>query len=233
MSTTEHLRERIAGEITMSESPGSTMKKWRELFGVSQVELAKHIKIAASTISDYESNRRLSPGVVVIKRFVDTLFDIDESRGGNLIRSLESMSVEKTSTSPAYRTKEFTTPISGVDLSRIIEGKIIVNLNHLENIKIFGYTVLDSVRIILEMSPQDYPRLFGATTERVFIFENVSTGRSPMVVVRVAPIKPRVVVIQGVTNVDRLAIKLAQVERIPLITTKLSIEEIYERLDKI
>ena len=37
------------------------MKKWRELFGVTQIELAKQIKISTSTISDYESNRRLSP----------------------------------------------------------------------------------------------------------------------------------------------------------------------------
>ena len=74
----DDLKEKIAGEIALSESPGSTMKKWRELFGVSQVELAKSIKITTSTISDYESNRRLSPGVGVIKRFVDALFTIDE-----------------------------------------------------------------------------------------------------------------------------------------------------------
>ncbi|MEM3876625.1 MAG: helix-turn-helix domain-containing protein, partial [Candidatus Micrarchaeaceae archaeon] len=80
----DELKERIAGEITLSESPGSTMKKWRELFGISQIDLAKHIKIATSTISDYESNRRLSPGVGVISRFVDALFTIDDTRGGNI-----------------------------------------------------------------------------------------------------------------------------------------------------
>ena len=75
----DELREKIAGEITLSESPGSAMKKWREFFGITQIELAKQIKMSTSTISDYESNRRLSPGVGVIKRFVDALFTIDEA----------------------------------------------------------------------------------------------------------------------------------------------------------
>ena len=35
----DNLQERIAGEITLSETPGGTMKKWRELFGISQVDL--------------------------------------------------------------------------------------------------------------------------------------------------------------------------------------------------
>lgn len=230
----DQLKERVAGEIAMSDSPGSAMKKWRELFGVSQIELAKQLKIAASTISDYESNRRLSPGVGVIKRFVETLFKMDEERGGNLIRGLESTSgTEKAKDTPAYSIKDFTTPIGGSDFSRIIDGKIVVNLNYLENTRVFGYTILDSIRVILEMSPQEYPKLFGNTTERAFIFDNVSTGRSPMVVVRVAPIKPKVVVIQGVNNIDKLAVKLAQVERIPLITTKLSMDEIASRLMKV
>jgi putative transcriptional regulator len=43
----DDLEEKIAGEIAMAESAGSTMKKWRELFGISQVELAKYLKISA------------------------------------------------------------------------------------------------------------------------------------------------------------------------------------------
>jgi putative transcriptional regulator len=227
------LKERIAGEITLSESPGSAMKKWRELFGISQVELSKYLKIATSTISDYESNRRLSPGVGVIKRFVDSLFTMDETRGGNVLRSLLNLSPEKTQSEPFYKIKDFSTPISGADFNRIIEGKIVANLNYLDNVNLFGYTALDSLRVILEISPQEYPKLFGSTNERAFIFENVSTGRSPMVVIRVAPIKPRLIVIQGLSSIDKLAIKLAQVEKIPLILTKLDVKEIAARLDKV
>ena len=113
------------------------------------------------------------------------------------------------------------------------EFKDIDNPNQLDNIKLFGYTKLDSLRIILEMQPADYPKLFGSTTERVFIFQNVSTGRSPLVVIRVAPIKPRIVVIHNLTNIDKLAVKIAQIEKIPLLTSKLSMEEIEARLSKV
>jgi putative transcriptional regulator len=54
-----------------------------------------------------------------------------------------------------------------------------------------------------------------------------------MVVIRVAPIKPKLVVIHNISSVDKLAIKIAQIERIPLLTTKLAVDEIYTRLSKI
>lgn len=230
----DDFREKIAGEITLSESPGSAMKKWREFFGITQVALAKQIKVSTSTISDYEGNRRLSPGVGVIKRFVDALFTIDEANGGNVSKSLARFSAKKDQDEDSfYKIHDFASPINAADFNRIIEGRVVANPNYLDSINLFGYTRLDSLRVILEMSPAEYPKLFGSTTERVFLFEHVSTGRSPLVVVRVAPIKPRVVVIHGVTTVDKLAVKIAQVEKIPLLVTKLDIDKLYERLDKI
>lgn len=229
----DELKEKIAGEITLSDSPGSTMKKWRELFGVTQIELAKQIKISTSTISDYESNRRLSPGVGVIRRFVDTLFQIDRDRGGNVVSSLEKMSSSTGEKDLYYKIHDFMAPISGTDFNRIIEGRVVANPAYLDTVKLFGYTRLDSLRVILEMAPSEYTKLFGSTTERAFIFEHVSTGRSPLVVVRIAPIKPKIIVIHNVQNVDKLAIKIAQVEKIPLIVTKLDIDKLYDRLEKI
>lgn len=229
----DELRTKIAGEITMSDSPGSAMKKWRELFGVTQVDLAKQIKISTSTISDYESNRRLSPGVGVIKRFVDALFMIDDTRGGTIKNGLERMAPKTEEREPLYTIHDFAAPIGGADFNRIIEGKVIANPTHLDAIKLFGYTRLDSLRVILEMAPAEYPKLFGSTTERAFVFEHVSTGRSPLVVIRVAPIKPKIVVLHNVTTVDKLAIKIAQVEKIPLLITKLEMGEIYKRLNKL
>src|SRR5271157_475028 len=228
----DSLEERIAGEIAMSDSAGSAMKKWRELFGVSQVELSKYLKISASTISDYDGNRRASPGVVIIKRFVTALLSIDGQKGGEVIRNLGKFNAEKVEGS-FYSIHDFSTPISGIDFSRLIDAKIAANPNVLDTTKLFGYTMLDSLRVILEISPSDYPRLFGTTTERAFIFDQVSTGRSPMVVVRVAPIKPKLVVIQNVDTVDKLAVKIAQIEKIPLLTTKLNAEELKLRLNNI
>jgi putative transcriptional regulator len=227
------LKERIAGEITLSDSPGSAMKKWRELFGITQMELTKQIKVSTSTISDYESNRRQSPGVGVIRRFVEALFAIDSERGGTVVGGLSRLSEKEEERDVYYKVHDFAAPISGTDFNRIIEGKVVANANYLDSVKLFGYTKLDSLRVILEISPSEYPKLFGSTSERAFIFEKVSTGRSPMVVVRVVPIKPKLVVIHNVTSIDKLAIKIAQVEKIPLITTKLDIDKLYERLNKI
>ena len=226
------LQERIAGEIALSESPGSTMKKWRELFGISQIDLSKHLKISTSTISDYEGNRRASPGVGIIKRFVLALFTMDNQHGGEVIRNLEKYNLPQEK-DPFYMIHDFSAPITGTDFARIIDAKIISNPNFLDTIKIFGYTLIDSIRVILEISPSEYPKLFGNTNERAFIFDQVSTGRSPMVVIRVAPIKPRIVVIQNVDNMDKLAIKIAQIEKIPLLSTKLSTEEIKARLNNV
>ncbi|MGC8479090.1 MAG: helix-turn-helix domain-containing protein [Candidatus Micrarchaeia archaeon] len=230
----DSLQERIAGEIALSETPGSAMKKWRELFGISQVELAQYLKISTSTISDYEGNRRASPGVAIIKRFILALFTIDNQRGGEVIRNLEKFNKDiKNEDGSFYFIHDFSSPISGTDIVRLIDGKIVTNPNYLDSIKLFGYTLLDSLRVILEISPSEYPRLFGSTSERAFIFDQVSTGRSPMVVVRVAPIKPKLVIIQNLDTVDKLAIKISQIERIPLITTKLNGEEIKMRLNNI
>ncbi|MGI0141478.1 MAG: helix-turn-helix domain-containing protein [Candidatus Micrarchaeales archaeon] len=229
----DSLQERIAGEIALSDTPGTTMKKWRELFGISQIELAKHLKISTSTISDYEGNRRMSPGVGIIKRFITALFVIDDMHGGEVRRNLEKFNLPKGSPESFYTLHDFSAPISGVDFARIIDAKIIANPNYLDSIKLFGYTLLDSLRVILEIAPSEYPKLFGTTNERAFIFSQVSTGRSPMVVIRVAPIKPRIVVIENLESIDKLAVKIAQIEKIPLLTTKIGIEEMKARLNNI
>ena len=169
----------------------------------------------------------------MIKRFVEALFIIDEVHGGTVKNGLERMSTKSEEKASFYTIHDFTAPISGLDFNRIIEGKVIANPNYLDSIKLFGYTRLDSLRVILELSPAEYPKLFGSTTERAFIFEHVSSGRSPLVVIRVSPIKPKVIVIHNVTTVDKLAIKIAQIEKIPLLVTKLDIEEVYKRLSKL
>ena len=50
----DQLAEKMAGEIALSPEPGATMRKWREEFKISQQELARHMTISPSVISDYE-----------------------------------------------------------------------------------------------------------------------------------------------------------------------------------
>ena len=86
----EQLKVKIAGEISLSPDPGAAMKKWREVFGITQTDLSRYLKITASTISDYESNRRKSPGIGVIKRFVDAIVQIDLEKGGEISFSTQA-----------------------------------------------------------------------------------------------------------------------------------------------
>ena len=226
----EKLNVKIAGEIALSETPGGTMKKWREIFGITQAELGGHLKISASTISDYEGNRRKSPGIAVVKRFVDALIAIDVEKGGNVTKRL------KEGEEPAakfFEAGEFRQGVNAVDFAKLIDAKIVVGSEVMEQKKLYGYTLLDSIKVILEMPYSDFPKLYGSSAERAFIFTEVSTGRSPMVVVRVTQMKPSVVVMHKLEKVDKLAVKIAQVEKIPILTTKLELNELKERLSKI
>ena len=78
-SVREVLARRIAGEIILSNKPGATMRKWRELFAVSQTRLSEKMVLSSpSVISDYESGRRKSPGTRFVRRFVWALLVTDK-----------------------------------------------------------------------------------------------------------------------------------------------------------
>jgi len=47
----EELSRRIAGEITLSDDPGATLRKWRTDFDVSQTELADQLDVSSSVVS--------------------------------------------------------------------------------------------------------------------------------------------------------------------------------------
>ena len=52
MNIKDTLSEKMAGEITLSPKPGQTIRKWRGVFGISQTDLANHLKHSPSVISD-------------------------------------------------------------------------------------------------------------------------------------------------------------------------------------
>ena len=224
------LSQKIAGEITLSPDPGGTMKKWREIFGISQSEMSKYLGISPSTISDYESNRRKSPGINIIKRFVDALINIDKEKGGSKILQLTSEEKQ----TEFFKNVEFTTAIGGKRFVEALEGKCVAACEELEVKRVYGYTIIDSIKVITELPYTEFPKIFGASPERALIFTKVSTGRSPMVVVRVSQTKPSIVVLHGCKEVDMLAQKIAEKERIPLIVTEMeptTIEQILKQFE--
>jgi putative transcriptional regulator len=221
----------IAGEITLSPKPGETMRKWREIFEISQVELAKHMKVSVSTISDYEGGRRKSPGTTVITRFVNALFEIDAMKGGKITQKF----VEREKpTNDFFETHEFVRSIPLSDFVNLIKGEVVTNQDIVDSKKIYGYTLIDSIKVILDMPFSYFQNLYGNVNERVFIFMGVSTGRSPMVVLRVSPSKPSAVVLHNIekAKLDKLAVKISEKERVPIIITKMPISEIKKVLTR-
>jgi len=208
----DSVARRIAGDIVWSHNPGAIMRKWREIFNASQIEVSRAMGISPSVISDYEKGRR-TPGSIFVKRFVESLLSIDENRGWVVTKKLaKTLNIHLDSIEDMC---EFEEPIPISDLIELVKGKLLTRSDYGK--VIYGYTVLDSIKTILSLSGTEFYQLMGMTSERALVFTKVSAGRSPMVAVRTSPIKPAAVVLHGPRKVDELAIRLANIEKIPLI----------------
>jgi putative transcriptional regulator len=221
---TNNLMEKMAGEIALSNDPGKTMRKWREEFSVSQNELAAAMVVSPSVISDYESGRRRSPGVGVIKKMVDSLIGIDAERGYPTASKFKSESREEC----IIAMEEFESGIRPEDFVRALNGTV---LNPgVGGRMIYGYTILNSMKAIMSLSSSDYLKIYGWSTERALIFTDVSFGRSPMVAIRAHPLTPAMVVYIKPEKIDPLAVKLAKLEGIPLVSVNTELNELIMRL---
>ncbi|MDR2202778.1 MAG: transcriptional regulator [Nitrososphaerota archaeon] len=229
-STREVLARRLAGEIILSGKPGVTMRKWRELFAVSQLSLSEVMCLSSSVISDYESGRRKSPGAKFIRRFVLALLQLDESKGSRFIREFA-----KLTSSPSVAIvdlREFPMPVRVEYLCRAISGEVVAFKEAVVN-EVDGYTVIDSKCAIEALSGPEYIQLFGASSDRALIFTNVENCALLMMIVRVCGLKPRAVVFHK-TFPDDVSIKLAEFEQIPLIySSALSVEHLVKSLRKL
>ncbi len=216
MDARRELSTRMAGEIVTSTSPAKTLRKWRVVFGVSQRDLASGLNVYPSVVSDYESGRRKSPGSEFVKRVVDALIDVDIGRGSHVIRHYGRRLDGGMKSSAVLDMREFAFPLKGEDVCEIVKGVPIANGNLLKK-EVYGYTALDSLMAILEMSSDEFLRIYGLTSERALVFTKVSCGRSPFVAIRVSPIKPGLVILHGLDKVDPLGIKIAEREKIPVV----------------
>ncbi len=214
------IAEKIAGEVTMSDDPGRVLRKWREEFGISQTDLASHLDLSPSLISDTESGRRRSPGVMTVQRYINALIAMDELRGGETLKR--------------YRTSDRTDPgiiairdfRADVEHDRFVEAIDGTVLHHSGNPQrhITGYTVIDSLRAIVSFSSVDYFKIYGWSSERALIFTGVVYGRGPMIAIRAHPLRPAIVVYQRPKRVDTVAERLAELEHTSLVRTDLELD---------
>jgi putative transcriptional regulator len=221
------IREKIAGEVVLSPHPGRTLRKWREDFAISQRDLAKHLQTVPSVISDYESERRRSPGAAFIRRYVDALLAVDADHGGKVGQRLGL----RPHSDGILGMREFTVAIPLKALADRLEARAVSRVDLHRDIH--GFTVLDAPRAILSIDASRFVEVYGWTTQRALIFSNVKYGRSPMVAIRAHPLKPAAVVFSNPGRIDPLAVRLSEVENIPLLTTSLAAPAVLERLEEL
>lgn len=218
------LKERIAGEITISDDPGEIIRKWREMFDVSQTRLAEEMDVASSVISDYEKGRR-KPGTPLVRKIVNSLIQIDEARGGNVIDRFTRPGQEG-----ILSKNEFPEAVSLGELVSDLEGEFVSEKDQKRDL--YGYTVIDSMKAILSMKSFDYLSIYGWSTERILFFQGVEHGHSPLVAIRSTPLSPAAVCYIKPGKIDDLSRKLAEVEGISLIRTDLDTDELIKKMKK-
>jgi putative transcriptional regulator len=193
------LAERIAGDVTLSDDPGATLRKWRTDFDVTQTELAAELDVSPSVVSDYESGRRSSPGIGLVARYVGALLDIDVRRGGEHIRQYERVLSAGLDGEVVLDLREYPTTVSldafydAVGAEEVVRG---------DRDRVSGHTVIDSIEAITRLSSDQFYQLYGQSTSRVLAFTNVSRGESPLVALRVVNPTPNAVLLHGLSRED-------------------------------
>jgi len=198
-SSREDLALRIAGEITLSDDPGATIRKWRTDFDVSQTELAHELDVSSSVVSDYESGRRASPGIGLVRRLVTALLDVDERRGGARLRQYARVLSAGFESDVVRDLREYPTAVS---LERFYDAIGAHELVGGDRDTVSGHTLINSVEAIKRLSGEEFYRLYGRSTNRALVFSEVTRGESPLVAMRVVNPKPNAVVLHGIDRDD-------------------------------
>ncbi|WP_254523946.1 helix-turn-helix domain-containing protein [Natrinema caseinilyticum] len=223
------LAEKIAGEITLSNDPGSTLRKWRTDFDISQTDLAAELEVSSSVISDYESGRRESPGIGVVGRLVEGLLAIDERRGGERIRQYGRVLSAGFESDVVYDLREYATSIPLSQLYADLEATEVASSG---TDRVSGHTVIDSIEAITRLSSEEFFRLYGQSTNRVLVFTGVTRGESPLVALRVVNPTPNAVILHGIDE-DELwdhAADLARIDGYSLAVTNTPLDDMLEHL---
>lgn len=219
------IQEKIAGEVVLSPHPGRTMRKWREDFGISQQDLAHALETVPSVISDYESERRASPGAAFIRRYVQGLLAVDHAHGDRFGQRVGG----RPHSEGILAMREFPVAMPLAELAERIHARPVGSVGIDRDIH--GYTLLDALRAILSIDASRFVEFYGWTTQRALLFTNVRYGRSPMVAIRAHPLKPAAVVFLSPGRIDPLAVRLSEVENIPLLTSSMAPTTVRERLE--
>ncbi|MFC6864785.1 helix-turn-helix domain-containing protein [Halomicroarcula sp. GCM10025817] len=227
--TRAQLAEKMAGEVALSDDPGATLRKWRTDFEVPQTELADHIGVSPSVISDYESGRRDNPGIGIVRRLVGGLLDIDERRGGDHIRQHARVLSAGFDSDVVHDLREYPANV-GVD--RVYDAIGAEELSRGGQDTVAGHTVINSIAAITTLSSDEFYQLYGQSTNRALVFTNVTRGESPLVALRVVSPTPNAVILHGLDGdaVWDHAEDLARIDDFSLAVTDVDLEDLLSGL---
>ena len=155
------------------------------------------------------------------------MVEYDKAQGGKIVSSMFA----KDNNNAVYDIREFNTGTAIDKLIKEIDGEILSGNGDILERPIYGYTIVDSLKAITTFNV--FGDLYGWSNERAIFFSGVHFGRSPMIAIRAHPVKPRVVIYIKPKAIDKLATKLAEMERIVLVKTELDEDEIVRILKKI
>lgn len=158
------LKQEIAGEICFSDNPGNTFKKWQNIFEITQLSLARHMQITSSTISEYQNNKRNNPSINFIKRFINTLIEIDSKRNFQITKKLIKVKEEL-----IFELKEFK---KGLKLKNLDINKDIIPINLKDANIIYGITYINFTNLT-DISQEEIPKIYGKTNKRILFIYNV------------------------------------------------------------
>ncbi len=214
--------KRIAGDIVWSNDVFVSLRKWRETFKLSQQELAKELGVKQTVIADYERGRR-QPGSGFIKRYVEALIRNDAKNGFKIVGELVKMF------NLVYPyimdMADFVSPLPIDEIVMAVDG-IMMN-SFVSQTSVYGYVIANSIKAISTLSGADFYQFLSLSLNKVLIFTKVAGGRSPMIALKVAPVKPKVVVFHRPVKMDPLALYLSEQEGINvIISTKKNEDEI-------
>ncbi|MDZ7746201.1 MAG: helix-turn-helix domain-containing protein [Halobacteriales archaeon] len=228
-TTRQQLATHIAGEVTMSDEPGATLRKWREEFDVTGSTLAGELDVSPSVVSDYESGRRDSPGIGIVRRFVEGLLDIDAARGGDRLRQFTRVLSAGFDSDIVHDLREYPTT---VPLRRFYSAIGAIEVVSGSDRTVAGHTVINSIAAISRLSSEEFYRLYGQSTNRALVFSDVTRGEGPLVAQRVVTPTPTAVVLHGVSEEGlwEHAPELARTDGYSLAVTDDPLDDVLETL---
>jgi putative transcriptional regulator len=163
-----------------------------------------------------------------VKKIVEALIMIDETKHGRAV--IQQYQFMAKTQNGIIDIMEYPFPIPIERLIKEINGEVVTSPSVSLDRTVKGFTLIDGIETIKTLTASNYPNLYGWSTERALIFTRIQFGRSPMIAIRIHPVKPTLVVYHQPGGVDPLAVQLAERENMPLVVTNIPLEELRKRL---